>query len=58
MKKYEYKIISKGTPAAMNIKKYDEVAIQMETELNKLGVDGWEFVQWKNTMMIFKREVL
>lgn len=58
MKKYEYKIISKPTPAAMTIKKYDEMAEETEKELNQLGTDGWEFVQWKNSMMILKREIL
>lgn len=58
MKKFEYKIIAKSIPAAMNIKKYDETAEQIEKELNQLGADGWEFIQWKNSMMILKRDAL
>ena len=57
MKKYEYKIISKGLPVAMNEKKYAEMAQKLEEELNQLGSQGWEFVQWENTMLIFKRGV-
>lgn len=57
MKKYEYKVISKGTPVALNDKKMAEMALEIEQELNQLGLDGWEFVQWKNPVLIFKREV-
>lgn len=58
MKKYEYKVIVRATPAAINIKKIEEMSQQIEVELNNLGAVGWEFVQWKNAMMIFKKEDL
>ena len=57
MKKFEYKVVFKGTPVAMHEKKYAEMAQAFEQELNQLGEDGWEFVQWENAMLIFKREV-
>ena len=49
--------MSKGIPAALNDKKYAEIAHEIEGELTKLGLEGWEFVQWKNTMVVLKREV-
>ena len=58
MKKYEYKVISKGTHAALNDKKIAEMRFEMENELNKLGLEGWELIQWKNNMLIFKREMV
>lgn len=57
MKRYEYKVISGGTPVALSNKKFAEMALGIEQELNQLGLEGWEFVQWKNAMLIFKREV-
>lgn len=57
MGKYKYKVVVMATPAAMNIKKMEEISQQIEDELNGLGIDGWEFVQWKGSMMIFKQEI-
>lgn len=54
---YEYKVLVKALPAAINPKKYDELAKELEHEMNALGAEGWELVQWKNGMMIFKRKV-
>ena len=56
MIKYEYKAISKGMPLALNDKKSAETAQDLEEELNRLGAEGWEFIQWKDTMLIFRRE--
>lgn len=56
MKKYEYKVIFKGAPAALNDKKSTEIAQELEKELNQLGAEGWEFVQWKNNLIILKQE--
>lgn len=57
MKKYQYKVIIKAMPAAANEKKLQEIAAQTESELNQLGQEGWQFIQWKNSMMILKRKV-
>lgn len=57
MIKYEYKVISKGMPLALNDKKSAEMAQGLEEELNQLGTEGWEFIQWKDTMLIFRREI-
>ena len=57
MKKYEYKVITMGAPVAITVKQYSAVESKMEEELNKLGSEGWEFIEWKNSMMIFKREI-
>lgn len=57
MKRFEYKVVSKRMPAVLPEKKYAELAQSVEQKLNQLGNDGWEFVQWKNDMLIFKREV-
>lgn len=57
MPKYEYKVVFKGMPAAFNEKKYIEMAREFEQELNQLSAEGWEFVQWKNSMLIFRKEM-
>ena len=56
MKKQEYKVLFKGVPAALNERKSAEWAQELEQELNELGAEGWELIQWKNMMLIFKRE--
>lgn len=57
MQRYEYKIISKGIPAAMNEKGMQKMLEETQKEMNALGAEGWEFVQWKSSMLIFKRAV-
>lgn len=54
---YKYKVLVKALPAAMNMKKYEEAATQLQEEMNRLGAEGWDLVQWKNGLMIFKRKV-
>lgn len=58
MKKYEYKVIHKPIPAVANAKKFDEISQKIENELCEIGADGWQFIQWKNSFMIFKRQIL
>lgn len=57
MQKYEYKIITKGIPVALNEKSMQKMFEEIEKEMNQLGAEGWEFVQWKSSMLIFKRAV-
>lgn len=57
MQRYEYKIISKGIPAALHEKGMQKMFAEIEKEMNALGAEGWEFVQWKSAMLIFKRAV-
>lgn len=58
MKRFEYKVVFKGMPAVLSEKKNAELAHTFEQELNQLGTEGWELVQWRNSMLIFKREAL
>ena len=58
MKQYEYRVLFRPKAMAMDVKKFEGVARQVEQELNHLGEDGWEFFLWKNSMMFFKRERL
>lgn len=57
MQKYEYKIITKGIPTALTEKGMKKMFEEIEQEMNVLGAEGWEFVQWKSAMLIFKRAV-
>lgn len=57
MKKYEYKILTKGIPAAFHEKSLQKMTKEIEQDMNVLGAKGWEFVQWKQSMLIFKRVI-
>ena len=57
MKKYEYKVITIATTLAMNTKQFEKTAQEIEAQLNKLGSDGWELVQRKDSFFFFKREI-
>ena len=57
MKKYEYKILTKGLPAAFQEKSLRKMTQDIEKDMNALGAEGWEFVQWKQSMLIFKRVI-
>lgn len=57
MRTYEYKVVLKEMPFALKDKKFAETARELEREMNQLGAEGWEFVQWKNSMLLFKRDV-
>ena len=57
MKKFEYKVIAIPTSVALGTKGYEKIAVEFETELNKLGADGWELIQRVDGLFFFKREM-
>ena len=57
MKKFEYKVIAIPTSVALGTKGYEKIAVEFETELNKLGAEGWEFIQRVDGLFFFKREM-
>lgn len=57
MKKFEYKVISISTSISLGAKGYEKIATEFETTLNKLGAEGWEFVQRVDGFFFFKREL-
>ena len=58
IKKYEYKIVPKELPFIVNTKKISKMTEKIENEINQLGAEEWELVQWKYYVIIFKREVV
>lgn len=56
MKKWEYKVITIATNAALTTKQYERAAQEFETQLNALGAEGWELVQRMDGFFFFKRE--
>lgn len=57
MKKFEYKVISIPTSMLFGTKGYEKIATEFETNLNKLGEEGWELVQRMDGFFFFKREI-
>ena len=57
MKKFEYKVISLPTSIPLGTKGYEKIATEYETNLNKLGEEGWELVQRMDGFFFFKREI-
>ena len=57
MKKFEYKVVPIATSIPLGTKGYERMALEFETQLNKLGEDGWEFVQRVDGFFFFKREI-
>ena len=57
MKKFEYKVISLTTSIPLGTKGYEKIATEYETNLNKLGEEGWELVQRMDGFFFFKREI-
>ena len=45
MKKFEYKVISVPRAIPIGAKGYEKMVTEFETNLNKLGAEGWELVQ-------------
>lgn len=58
MKKFEYKVIAIPTSISLGTKGYEKVASEFETQLNKLGAEGWELVQREDGLFFFKREII
>lgn len=58
MKKYEYKVITIATNISIGTKGYEKVAQEFETQLNQLGVEGWELVQRMDCFFFFKRQII
>lgn len=56
MKKWEYKVITIATNAALTTKQYERAAQEFEIQLNALGAEGWELVQRMDGFFFFKRE--
>jgi len=57
MKKFEYKIVSVPTSIPLGAKGYEKIATEFESVLNRLGAEGWEFVQRADGLFFFKREI-
>jgi hypothetical protein len=57
MKKYEYKVTLLTPTIPITAKGYEKITQELETKLNELGVDGWEFVQRVDSLFFFKREI-
>lgn len=57
MKKFEYKVVPIATSIAIGTKGYEKAASEFENQLNKLGEEGWEFVQRVDGFFFFKREI-
>ena len=57
MKRFEYKVITIPTSIPFGAKGYEKIAVEFETNLNKLGAEGWELVQRADGFFFFKREV-
>ena len=58
MKKFEYKVIPIATSISLGTKGYEKIALEFETQLNKLGEEGWELVQRTDGLFFFKRELV
>lgn len=56
MKKYEYKVITIATTLVMSTKQYEKTAQELQSQLNELGMEGWELVQRMDGFFFFKRE--
>ena len=57
MKKFEYKVISVPRTIPIGAKGYEKMVTEFETNLNKLGAEGWELVQRADDFLFFKREI-
>ena len=57
MKKFEYKVMAIPTSVAFGTKGYEKIADEFETELNKLGAEGWELIQRVDGLFFLKREM-
>jgi hypothetical protein len=57
MKKFEYKVISVPRAIPIGAKGYEKMVTEFETNLNKLGAEGWELVQRADDFLFFKREL-
>ena len=57
MRKFEYKVMTIPTSIPLGTKGYEKNALEFETELNKLGAEGWELVQRVDGLFFFKKEI-
>ena len=57
MKKFEYKVISIPRVVPIGAKGYEKIVTEFETNLNKLGAEGWELIQRADDFLFFKREI-
>ena len=53
MKKFEYKVISVPRAIPIGAKGYKKMVTEFETNLNKLGAEGWELVQRADDFLFF-----
>jgi len=57
MKKFEYKVVTIPTSIPLGAKGYEKIATEFESNLNKLGAEGWELVQRADGFFFFKRVI-
>ena len=57
MKKFEYKVISVPRAIPIGAKGYEKMVTEFETNLNKLGAEGWELVQRADDFLFFKSDL-
>lgn len=57
MKRYEYKVVTIATKIALSTKQFELISQELEKELNRLGLDGWEMIQKQDGRFFFKREI-
>jgi len=58
MKRFEYKVLWAKKPLTVNAENRQRIPKAFEDELNRLGAEGWELVQWHKNLFFLKREIM